>query len=252
MDDLFLSSLTSGDIVELIVALLGGTAAGGGIFTAIHRRKKMKTDYVKSLMDTSDDLMKRWKEFFEEEKRAFQAKIKRLEEDIVTLKEEARLYKAQADAKALEISELREKVALLDIFGNNMFFPVWIKGLPDRIGCKMLYINDQYCNLFGVKREEYVFKYDKDYWGMEVHRNFRKADLWCFNNRHEFWVGVENIKNANGNFSNDFVVIKKAAVENEVVRFIWGCCIPIEIFLIYEKIRGKMDGFTFDDFDNSN
>lgn len=55
---------------------------------------------------------------------------------------------------------------------NSSPIPMWIKDIYGR----MVFLNDAYCTIYGIRKSEYIGKTDDAVWGQETANHFKKMD----------------------------------------------------------------------------
>lgn len=96
--------------------------------------------------------------------------------------------------------------------------PMWIK---DVYG-KMVFINDAYCAIYGIKKIDYIGKTDADIWPPEVARDFQALDQKVLDGESVEY-SVEKIPNRAGFRTYDHLhVIKFPIMDGPVVKGIAG------------------------------
>ena len=117
------------------------------------------------------------------------------------LKEE---NKKLADLKR-EVSDLRQKVLLIESSTQNLPLPMWLKDL----GGIMLALNPTYEQEFlfprGYTAGDYVGQSDHNVWPIEVANSFIANDKWVARNKSVFY-GYENVPDAHGELVEWYII----------------------------------------------
>lgn len=219
---ILLASMTPVEIVSIIGGLLLGGGGIGVIFDYLRNRKKDRKDGFKELVKAQQELSDEQQEFY------------KLKEDDL-LKKIAILEKRLEKCKTLEdvISELKEKLLLLEIIGDQSPFPTWVKSPPYTTdGGTMITLNDAYEEYFlkplGYKKRDYIGKIDRQIWGEEVHKSYYENDKWCMEHPDKVFIGKELIDLKGHKVGGLYRIYKKALMFKGRVVAIWGMCVPVD------------------------
>lgn len=106
-------------------------------------------------------------------------------------------------------------------FIENFPYPVWVKGTDG----KMKYVNQAYCDVLDVKRDEYLGKTDYDIWPVETAQQFRINDERVIATKTQFTT-IEKIGKFGEWYVEKFPVFESA--KKEKVIGVAGRCWPIE------------------------
>lgn len=153
---------------EQLLRLIVGAITGGGLvsllqwYLSLRKAKLSERQYDQSEYQAIIGEMRQERERMGGEIEALRQIEKRLSHQITALQ--------------LEMSELRNRLALM--VGTNMNLPVamWIKS-PDG---RMVFLNDTYERLFlmpiGRRKEEYLGQTDREFWGEEIGKIYEDND----------------------------------------------------------------------------
>lgn len=101
---------------------------------------------------------------------------------------------------------------------NSSPIPMWIK---DVYG-KMVFLNDAYCAIYGIKKSEYIGKTDLDIWPKEIALEFQALDQKVLEGENVEY-SVEKIPNRAGFRKYDHLhVIKFPIMDGPIVKGIAG------------------------------
>lgn len=92
---------------------------------------------------------------------------------------------------------------------NSSPIPMWIKDLNG----KMVFLNDAYCAIYGIRKSEYIGRTDFDVWPPEVAKEFRKMDSKVLNGESVEY-GIEKIPSQSGLRSYDHLHVIKFPIKD--------------------------------------
>ena len=153
--------------------------------------------------------------------------IKLLQEDNKRLREREESNSIEIDKLKISVSNLQNKIILLESTTNEMPFPMWLK---DR-DLVMLSVNTKYSEVFGVSADQYVGKTDFEVWDEKTAQEFRTNDERVLFGGLVFY-GTENVT-VNGK-KIDLLVVKYPRKIGNIIIGIAGLAIIKNDLLSYE------------------
>ena len=193
--------------LELIAAILGG-----GTLTALVQTwatsKKDKQEEIYRVLDEYKSMI--------DELRKVEASCKVLLND-----HQVKIFEMQET-----ITELKNKIILLETASNDLPFPMWLKDMDSR----MLYLNTEYERNFlqpiNKTAADYIGKFDRDIWPANLAQEYVENDKKTLKLK-ETTVLTEYVILNNEDHSQEWKVVKYLRYVGKTVIGIGGIAIPL-------------------------